>query len=128
MQKDFTVLENKTIGKNLYKFRKIREKKALEVAKYVGISEPAYTKYERGESKITIDIIQKVAEFLQVDPLQIVASQPGHIFENITNSPIAIQDHSTFQTTDEKQTKLIVQLVENVMSMNEKIMQLLKKK
>lgn len=128
MEQGFTVLENKTIGRNLYKFRKIREKKAVEVAKYIGLSEAAYTKYERGESKITINIIQQVAEFLKVDPLQIIASQPGHIFENLTNSPIAIQDHSTFQTTNEEQTKLITSLVENVMAMNKKIMELLEKK
>jgi hypothetical protein len=44
MEQEFSVLENKTIGRNLYKFRKVREKKASEVADYVGISESAYTK------------------------------------------------------------------------------------
>jgi transcriptional regulator with XRE-family HTH domain len=126
MESEFTMLENKTIGRNIYKFRKIREKKAFEVADYIGISEPAYTKYERGESKITIELIQKVAEFLQVDPLQIIASQPGHIIENVTNSPFAI--HGTVTTTNEEQTQLITKLVENVMAMNEKIIALLEKK
>lgn len=128
MEQEFTILENKTIGRNLSMFRKMKDKKAAQVAKYIGISESAYTKYERGESKINIDIIQKVAEFLNINPLQIVASQPGYIFENITNSPIAIQDHSTFQTTNEEQNKLITNLVKNVMAMNEKIMKLLEKK
>jgi len=62
MEPVFTVLENKTIGRNLYKFRKVNEKKASEVSDYIGITEAAYTKYERGETQITIDVIQKVAE------------------------------------------------------------------
>lgn len=126
MEQDFTVLENKTIGRNLYKFRKIREKKAFDVADYIGISEAAYTKYERGESKITIDLVQKAAEFLEVDPLQIIASQPGHIIENVSNSPFAIQ--GTVNATNEEQTKLITKLIENVIAMNEKVMALLEKK
>jgi DNA-binding XRE family transcriptional regulator len=44
----FTVLENKSIGRNLSTFRKLRDKKALEVADYLGIKEATYTKYERG--------------------------------------------------------------------------------
>lgn len=128
-ENQFTVLENKTIGRNLARFRKFREKKALEVAEHLGLSEAAYTKYERGESKITIEIIQGVAEFLKVDPLQLVASNSGHVVENSNspNSPIAIQENSSFQTTNEEQTALITKLVENVIAMNEKIMKLLER-
>ncbi|MGN5955538.1 helix-turn-helix domain-containing protein [Sphingobacterium lactis] len=126
---NFTVLENKTIGRNLARYRKFRDRKALEVAEYLGMKEATYTKYERGESKITIEIIQSVAEFLNVDPLKLVASNSGHVVENSNspNSPIAIQENSTFQTTNDEQTKLITKLVENVIAMNEKIMKLLDK-
>lgn len=126
MEQEFTVLENKTIGRNLYKFRKVKEKKAAEVADYIGISEAAYSKYERGESQITVEIIQKVAECLKVDPLNIIAATPGHFVENVHNSPFAI--HGTVTTTDEKQTALITKLIETQIAMNEKIMALLEKK
>lgn len=126
-ENQFTVLENKTIGRNLARHRKFREKKALEVAEYLGMTEANYTKYERGENKITIEIIQKVSEYLNVDPLQLVASNSGHVVENntLTNSPLAIEGSIT--TTNEEQTKLITRLVENVIAMNEKIMKLLDK-
>jgi len=122
----FTVLENKTIGRNLARFRKFRDIKALEVAEHLGLSEAAYTKYERGESKITIEIVQGVAEFLKIDPLQLVAANSGHVVEN-SNSPHSVVqfDSSNTQTKDEEQTKLITKLVENVIAMNEKIMKLL---
>src|SRR5690606_37147758 len=88
-ENQFNVLENKTIGRNLARFRKFRDKKALEVAEYLGMKEPTYSKYERGESKITVEIIQGVAEFLQVDPLQLVAANSGHVVEN-SNSPHSV--------------------------------------
>src|SRR5260221_14546607 len=94
MEQEFTVLENKTIGRNMYKFRKVKDKKASDVADYSGISESAYTKYERGESQITIDIIQKVAEYLKVDPLNIIAASPRNFVENGNNSPIAINGYN----------------------------------
>src|SRR3546814_930577 len=115
-QDGFTVFENKTIGRNLALFRKLRERKALEVADYIGIGEAAYTKYERGESKITVDIIQKVAEFLVVDPLQIVAVSPNNFVENVTNSPFAI--HGSVQMSSEEQNQMMLRLMESVVSMN----------
>lgn len=124
----FTVLENKSIGRNLALFRKLRDKKAFEVAEHVGLSEAAYTKYERGESKITIEMIQKVAEFLKVDPLQIVSTSPNNFLENIQNSSIAIQDNSTFQTYNEQQMQSMLKLMENMMSISQKLVELLDKK
>ncbi|SDF95456.1 Helix-turn-helix [Pedobacter terrae] len=124
---NFTVLENKAIGRNISRFRKFRDKKAFEVAEYVGIGEAAYTKYERGETKITIELIQKVSEFLNIDPFTLLNVSEGHVLENITNSPIAIQTNSTFSTTNEKQNDAILTLIDNVVEMNKRIMDLLEK-
>jgi transcriptional regulator with XRE-family HTH domain len=123
----FTVLENKTIGRNFSMFRKVKDVKAAAVADYVGISETAYTKYERGESKITVDIIQKVAECLKIDPLQLLSVTPSNFLENIHYSPISFNGNSTLHALNDDQTKMMLKLVENVMAMNEKIMALLDK-
>jgi transcriptional regulator with XRE-family HTH domain len=122
----FTVLENKTIGRNFSRFRKFREKKAFEVADYIGIGEAAYTKYERGESKITIEIIQKVAEYLSLDPITLLTTPDGNIVDNGNNSPFAI--NGTVNTTNEIQNQAFLTLVENVVEMNKRIMELLEKK
>lgn len=123
----FTVLENKAIGRNISRIRRYKEKKAFEVAEYIGIGEAAYTKYERGESKITIDLIQKVSEFLKIDPFSLINCSDGHILENITNSPIAIQTNSTFSTSNESQNQAILALVQNVIEINNKILILFEK-
>lgn len=123
---NFTVLENKTIGRNLYRFRKIRDKKASEIAKYAGMGEAAYTKYERGESKITIDLIQKVAEFYKIDPLQILSTSPGNFIENVTNSSVFSNFH-TMQTHSIEQQQMMLKLMESVMAINERVVNLLEK-
>jgi len=47
------------------------------VAEHLVMSEAAYTKYKRGESKSTVELVQKVSEFLKVDPLFVLSAQPG---------------------------------------------------
>ncbi len=119
----FTVLENKSIGRNLALFRKLRDKKAFEVAEHVGLSEAAYTKYERGESKITIEIIQKVAEFLKVDPLQIVSVTPSNFIENIQNSPAAGVGNyigANFNPYNEQLMQSLLKLMEKVIELLDK--------
>ena len=75
------LLDNHSIGQNLMAFRKLRNLKALEVAEHLGMSEANYTKYERGENKITIDIINQFSEFTKVNPIHVLTIKPGHIIE-----------------------------------------------
>lgn len=83
---DFPILKNEIIGINLATFRKLRHKKAWEVAEHLGMKEATYTKYERGESKITIELVQKVAELLQVNPIRILLADPDHYIASIEAS------------------------------------------
>ncbi|WP_421889759.1 helix-turn-helix domain-containing protein [Marinoscillum sp.] len=122
---EFTVLENKTIGRNLATFRMLRDKKALEVAEFLGVKEATYTKYERGESKITIEMVQKIAEFLKVDPIQILSAQPGHVIEHLTNSPVSINSSNNRTIINDKQTEVMMKMMETMMQMNEAIKKIL---
>ncbi|TDK43345.1 helix-turn-helix domain-containing protein [Algoriphagus formosus] len=124
----FTVLENKTIGRNLAMFRKLRDRKAVEVADYLGVKEATYTKYERGESKITVELIQKVAEFLDVDPIHIISAQPGHVIEHLTNSPVSINSSNNSTVINDKQTEVMMKMMETMMQMNEAIKKILEGK
>ncbi len=122
----FTVLENEAIGRNISMFRKVRGIKAFDMAERLGMKEATYTKYERGETKITIDFLNGVAKELKVDPVQILTASPQNIVQNLTNSPFAI--NGTVQTANEQQAQMIMKLMENVMAMNEKVMKLLEEK
>jgi len=130
----FTVLENKKIGRNLALYRKMRDKKAMEVAEHLGMSEAAYTKYERGESKITVELVQKVSEFLKVDPVMILTTQPGSVIESINHSPITGSNSGIgnfvggdLNERDEKQNQMMMQLMENVVRLSERVIEMMEK-
>jgi transcriptional regulator with XRE-family HTH domain len=128
----FTVLENEAIGRNISMFRKVRGIKAFDMAERLGMKEATYTKYERGETKITIDFLNDVSKELKVDPIQILTSSPGNYIDSGNNSPGAILGRVggayTYQTTNEQQTQMMMKLMESVMAMNEKVMKLLEEK
>src|SRR5690606_8212437 len=93
--------------RNIYKIyiqRKIAGLKAFDVAEQLGIKEAAYTKYERGETKITIDFVKKISEIFKIDPLLLLSSNDVNYFDNIHNSPILSTFH-TYQSTNEKQNE-----------------------
>ncbi|MGE8302675.1 helix-turn-helix domain-containing protein [Sphingobacterium paramultivorum] len=123
----FLELDNKKIGHKIYIQRKIAGLKAFDVAEQLGIKEAAYTKYERGETKISIDFVKKISEILKIDPLLLLSSNDVNYFDNIHNSPILSTFH-TYQSTNEKQNEAILALIENVIEMNKNIMQLLNNK
>ncbi len=129
MEQEFTVLENKAIGRNISMYRKIRGIKAADIAEQLGMKEAAYTKHERGETNITVEFVQKVAEVLKVDPLILLAVHPGSMIESGNNSPnsiIALHAHNC-QTTNDEQTKLMLKLMENVASISDRLIALLDK-
>ncbi len=122
----FLELDNKKIGHKIYIQRKIAGLKAFDVAERLGIKEAAYTKYERGETKITLEFVKKVSEIFGIDPLLLLSSSDTNYFDNIHNSPILSTFH-TYQSTNEKQNEAILLLIENVLEMNKRVMELLDK-
>jgi transcriptional regulator with XRE-family HTH domain len=117
-------LSNKAVGRNLAKFRMMRDMKASDLAERVGLKEAAYTKYERGESKVTIDLVQKVATALKVDPISILAAAPDNFIESITENTSAqigqgnsMEVKGDYINGDPKQQELMIKLMEKLVEM-----------
>jgi transcriptional regulator with XRE-family HTH domain len=126
------VLESKTIGKNISMYRKIRGVKASDIAERLGISESSYTRYERGETPITIELVQQISEVLQVNPHMLLSVNPNIFIEigqgNGSNSPIGIHGYYNHQTGNEQQTQALTKVLENMVSLTEKLIALLDRK
>jgi transcriptional regulator with XRE-family HTH domain len=95
----FAPLDNKVIGESIAKLRIHKNKKARELASHLNIGEAAYTKYERGETAITISFINKIAHFFDIDPLEIIQSTPENIIENIHTANV-IKQRTKFNGAD----------------------------
>jgi hypothetical protein len=81
-----------------------------------------YTKYERGESKVTIDLVQKVATALEVDPISILAAAPDNSIETISNNSNSavgnvVEIKGDFNSVDKQQQELIVKLMEKLIDL-----------
>lgn len=118
-------LDNLTTGQNIASIRKLKDIKASDMASRLGLSEAAYTKYERGETAITIEFVQKVAEILEVNPVSIITGSKSHFLQSISNSNIAIQENSTFHASNEKQNEMMLKLMASIIDMNDRIVKLL---
>lgn len=118
-------LSNKAVGRNLAKFRMVRDMKASDLAERIGMKEAAYTKYERGESKVTIDLVQKVATALEVDPIMILATAPDQFIETISNNSYSpgvgigndIEIKGDFNAVDKQQQELMMKLMEKLIDL-----------
>ena len=124
----FTLQENEVIGRNISMFRRMQEIKALDMASRMDMKLGAYSKYERGETRITIDFVKKAAEVLKVDPLKLLAVPTQNFVQTLTDSPNSpFNVNGNVQNSDPKQTELVIKLIENVMLVNERILILLER-
>jgi transcriptional regulator with XRE-family HTH domain len=121
-------LENKLIGRNLAKFRKMADIKAADLAERIGLKEAAYTKYERGETNITIDLIQKVATALNVDPVKILAAAPDNFIESITDSHLSGMGNKNIEgdNIEGNVNGVDSKLIESILKQNETMIDLMK--
>jgi len=71
------------------KIRKVRELKGFTqeyVAQKLSISQKAYSKVERGETKPDAERVVEIAKILGVDPLELRSFDESFIFSNCTQS------------------------------------------
>jgi transcriptional regulator with XRE-family HTH domain len=132
-------ISNKAVGRNLAKFRMLRDMKAADLAERVGLKEDAYAKYERGETKITVDFIQKVATALNVDPISILATAPDKFIETISNNTMSsgatvigndanLEVKGDYNAADKEQQVLMIDLLKNLNDMVKLLVEILEKK
>lgn len=77
---------DKKIG---HKVRQIRELKGFTqeyLADQLGISQRAYSKLERDETKLDWDKITRIAEVFEIEPLDMVSFDDNLIFNNCNQS------------------------------------------
>ena len=119
----FTPLDNKLVGRNVAKLRKHREVKAADMAGRLGISETAYTKYERGETVITLEFLNKVAEQFDVNPNEFLNATPYTIIENIHDSNVLNNTGGDVTNTLNNDKEIIQAVIEQ----NKKLTELMEK-
>lgn len=121
--------DSKTVGQNISRLRKLNDIKAATLAMQIGMKEAAYTKYERGETAITLEFVQRVAEVLKINPAWLLTSNFNEAFYNIQELPISINGQTHIpeggQTVQEEKFN---QQLESIVEMSKTLVAILEKK
>lgn len=123
-----TLIDNKKLGETIQFQRRARKIKAVEVATTLGISESAYTRYERGEAEFTITLVQKIAEILKINPFALLAATTASYMVNGDNSPnsqVTLND-SQWSNADPDHSKMLMVLMEKMIQLSDKVLELKK--
>jgi transcriptional regulator with XRE-family HTH domain len=112
-------MTNHTIGRNIANLRKLKGIKAYEMAKCLNMKESTYTKYERGETAITIEFVDRVASVLNIEPLLVLTFSPTTILDSFSHSS---QSNSVKPNTE------MLAIIEGIISLNQKLTLVLENK
>jgi len=123
-----TLLDTKSIGENIRLSRKASGMKAAEVARKLGISESAYTHYERGTRAPTIDFMRKIATVINANPLLLLTVPAKHLINSKADKlPHTISLYSDARpTANEEPHKAMPEVMEKAAVICEKILEKLK--
>ena len=121
--------DSKTVGQNISRLRKLNDIKAATLAMQIGMKEAAYTKYERGETAITLEFVQRVAEILKINPAWLLTPNVNDAFYSLQDSHLSIKDQPNISDTgdtmpDEKFNKQL----ESIVEMSKTLVAILEKK
>lgn len=77
-------MENSNIGEKIRLIRTIKGLTQDNVSAELGLSQKAYSKIERGETKLSLDVIEKLSVIFQMQPQDILNFNPETFIQ--TNS------------------------------------------
>lgn len=66
-------------GQKIRMVRELRGLKQEHVASRLGIAQNTYSQYENNQIKITVETLQRIAEILEVNPMDLMSHQPAII-------------------------------------------------
>ena len=95
--------------------RETRKQKGFSheaMAVNLGISQTAYTKIERGETKLTVDRLQKIAEVLDVKLSELLELEPQSFHQEIhNNSSVTAISHQKVETLYQENREIYEKLL-----------------
>ncbi len=119
------------------KIRTLREQRCLtqeEMAEKMNMSLNGYAKIERGETRLHLDKLEKIAQIFDMDILELISSGERNIFLISENSQLSSNYYSNEPNIENEKLKLIIAHKEELLKQKEKeikqleeIIQLLKK-
>lgn len=101
---------NTTISENIRKFRELRGFSQDYMAHKMNLSQSAYAKIEKENTKLTVDRLQSISEILEVDVASLINASKQNIFNQYNNqTALGYVENYTQQENQVLKDKLIEQ-------------------
>lgn len=120
-------------GEKIRMIRELRNYSQEYMADRLGIKQNSYSKIETNQTKLTAEMLQKIADVLQVSPLDIMNQQPAIInLQPNQGTQQAIGHIETFVSSQKELVDKIIESknseIERLIETNKQLMQLLESK
>ncbi len=103
---------NQIIGKNLASYRQHLGYSQQEISQYLGISQPAYVKYESGDTVVPMEAIEKLATLYNVEEYDLMEENA-----ELTQANVACAYHKNGAISDLEQIAQFQKIVKNYIQM-----------
>ena len=103
-----------SVLKNIRKIRGLRDYSQEYMGKKLGISARGYGGIETGETPLTLERLEKIAEILEVSPLQLLAFDEKLIFNNCSQLGMFQTIHNTSDAERDLYERQIKELKEEI--------------
>jgi transcriptional regulator with XRE-family HTH domain len=100
------------IAEKIRKLREIKGYKQETMAKRMGLTTNGYGKIERGESSITLDRLEQIAQVLEVSTLDILQFDDNFVYNITTMNNSATNDIVNNYSLSEAERILLMQQIE----------------
>ena len=100
------------IAEKIRKLREIKGYKQETMAKRMGLTTNGYGKIERGESSITLDRLEQIAQVLEVSTLDILQFDDNFVYNNTTMNNSATNGIVNNYSLSEAERILMMQQIE----------------
>ena len=99
------------IGRKIRKVRELKNLKQEYVAEKIGVAQSGYSKIETGESDLSFSNLEKIAEALEVEPIQLMGFDEKLVFNNynsndFVNHQVIEKDNKLIQSLEDQITLL----------------------
>lgn len=103
---------NQIIGKNLASYRQHFGYSQQEISQYLGISQPAYVKYESGDTDVSMEAIEKLATLYNVEEYDLMEENA-----ELTHTNVACAYRKNGAINDLEQIAQFQKIVKNYIQM-----------
>lgn len=106
---------DQVIGKNIKAFREHLNYTQQEISDYLGISQPAYVKYEKGETVVPLEAMEKLASLYNVEEYDLMEEMEEN--DQLFQTSVACAYRKTGNVGDLSQISQFQKIVKNYIQM-----------